>query len=100
MLKISIVENRSQIRLVLEGKLVVPWLDELRPACEKAKSDLGGRELVVEVKNLTVINQAGEKVLLELMKEGVKFRGSGVFTKHMLKQLASRADRNHKEIRR
>jgi hypothetical protein len=100
MLKISIVENRSQIRLVLEGKLVAPWAGELRPACEKAKSGLGDRELVVEVKDLTAINQAGENVLLELMKEGVKFRGSGVFTKHMLKQLARRVDRAPEEMRR
>jgi hypothetical protein len=99
MLKISIVENRSQIRLVLEGKLVVPWVDELRPACEKAKADLGDRDLVVEVKNLTAINQAGENVLLELMKEGVTFRGSGVFTKHILKQLGRRADKNHELFR-
>jgi hypothetical protein len=98
MLKISIVENRSQIRLVLEGKLVAPWAGELRPACEKAKSGLGDRELVVEVKDLTAINQAGENVLLELMKEGVKFRGSGVFTKHMLKQLARRVDRDPEEM--
>jgi hypothetical protein len=100
MLKISIVENRSQIRLVLEGKLVAPWASELRPAYEKAKSGLGDRELVVEVKDLTAINQAGENVLLELMKEGVKFRGSGVFTKHMLKQLARRVDRAPEEMRR
>jgi hypothetical protein len=87
MLKISIVENRAQRRLVLEGKLIAPWAAELRPACEKAKADLGDRELVVEVKNLTAINQAGENVLLELMREGVKFRGCGVFTKHLLKEL-------------
>jgi hypothetical protein len=96
MLKISIVENRTQIRLVLEGKLVAPWAGELRPACEKAKADLGDRELVVEVKNLIAINQAGENVLLELMEEGVKFRGYGVFTKHILKQLACRADGNQR----
>lgn len=102
MLKISIVESHNQIRLVLEGKLVAPWADELRPACEKAKADLGDRELVVEVRNLTVINQAGENVLLDLMKEGVKFRGCGVFTKHMLKQLARRCRVNgdHEEMRR
>jgi hypothetical protein len=99
MLKISIVENRRQRRLVLEGKLIAPWDGELRPACEKAKTGLGDRELIVEVKNLTAINQAGENVLLELMKEGVKFRGSGVFTKHMLKQLARRVGRSHGEMR-
>lgn len=94
MLKISMVDGRTQRRLVLEGKLVAPWAAELRTACQKAKTDLKGRELLVEVKNLTAINQAGENVLLELMKEGVKFRGFGVFTKHMLKQLASRVNRN------
>jgi hypothetical protein len=96
MLKISIVDSRRHRRLVLEGKLVAPWADELRPACERAKAELGGRKLVVEVKNLIVINQAGENVLLELMREGVKVRGCGVFTRHILKELARRAERKNK----
>jgi hypothetical protein len=93
MLKISIIDSRTHRRLVLEGKLVGPWADELRPACERAKSELGDRELIVDVKNLIVINQVGENVLLELMKEGVKVRGFGVFTRHVLKQLARRVER-------
>jgi hypothetical protein len=97
MLKISIVESRTHRRLVLEGKLVGPWADELRPAWERAKAELGGRELVVEVKNLIVINQAGENVLLELMREGVKVRGCGVFTRHILKELARRVERKDKK---
>jgi hypothetical protein len=99
MMKISTLDGRTQRRLVLEGKMVSPWADELRPACEKAKKDLGDRELVVEVKNLIAINQAGENVLLELMHSGVKFRGCGVFTRHLLKQLARRAGKNHKEMK-
>ena len=97
MLKISIVDSRTHRRLVLEGKLVAPWADELRPACERAKAELGDRKLVVEVKNLIVINQAGENVLLELMQEGVKVRGFGVFTRHILKQLARRVEGKDKE---
>jgi len=81
----------------LEGKLVEPWADELRPAWESAKAELGGRELVVEVKNLNAINQAGENVLLELMREGVKVRGCGVFTRLILKELARRAERKDRE---
>lgn len=96
-MKISIVENRTQRRLVLEGKLVAPWAGELKPACEKAQAGLGDRELIVEVKHLTAINQTGENALIELMKEGVKFRGCGVYTKHMLKQLARRVDGSNKE---
>ena len=99
MLRISSVENRNQFRLVLEGKLVAPWANELRPACEQAKASLHGREFVVEIKNLTAINQAGENVLLGLMKDGVKFRGCGVFTKHLLRQLARRVNRRIEECR-
>jgi hypothetical protein len=91
MFKVSVIESRNQRRLVLEGKLIAPWAEELRTACEVARSDLDGRELVVEVKNLTAINQAGENVLLELMQQGVKFRCCGIFTKHVLKVLARRA---------
>ena len=91
MFRVSVIESRNQRRLVLEGKLIAPWADELRTACDVARSDLDGRELVVEVKNLTAINQAGENVLLELMQQGVKFRSCGVFTRHVLKVLARRA---------
>jgi hypothetical protein len=97
MLKISIIDSRTHRRLVLEGKLIEPWADELRPAWERAKAELGGRELVMEVKNLVVISQAGENLLLELMREGVKVRGWGVFTRRILKELARTVERKDKE---
>ena len=90
MLKISIAESPSQCRLVLEGKLIQPWASELRNECSKAKGDLQGRELIVDMQNLIAISPEGENVLVELMNEGVKIRGCGVFTKHVLKQLARR----------
>jgi hypothetical protein len=97
MLKISIIDSLTHRRLVLEGKLVEPWADELRPAWERAKAELKDRELVVDVKNLIVISQAGENVLLELMREGVKIRGYGVFTRQILKQLARRVESKNRE---
>ncbi len=94
MLKISIVEGRKQRRLVVEGKLVAPWSDELKAACERAGSGLNGREVVIDLKNLTTISQQGENLLLELMKQGVRFRGCGVFTNEILKQVARRLRRH------
>ena len=91
MLKISVVESANQRRLILEGKLIGPWATELKAACERARSDLHGRELVVEVKNLTVISQEGENALLELMTEGAEFRSRGVFTKHVVQELMRRS---------
>ena len=97
MLKISIAESPSQCRLVLEGKLIQPWASELRNECSKAKGDLRGRELIVDMQNLIAISPEGENVLVELMNEGVKIRGCGVFTKHVLKQLARRTRKEVQE---
>ena len=94
MLKISIVEGRKQRRLVVEGKLLAPWCDELKAACERARSGLNGRELVIDLKSLTTISEAGENALVELMKQGARCRGCGVFTNEILKQVARRLRRN------
>ena len=94
MLKISIVEGKKQRWVVVEGRLVAPWSDELKAACERARSGLDGRELVIDLKNLTTISQQGENLLLELMTQGVRLRGCGVFTHEILKQVARRLRRN------
>jgi hypothetical protein len=94
MLKISTMEIRNQRRLVLEGKLIWPWTTELRRACEDAWKNLEGRELIIDLKNLTVISQEGEYLLAELMNEGIKVRSSGVFAKQVVRQLA-RQGREH-----
>jgi hypothetical protein len=97
MMKISLVEGPTQRRLVVEGKLISPWAAELRSACEDARVDLDGRELVVEMKQVTTINQEGEKVIIELINTGVKFRCRGLFTRHVLRQLSRRASRELQE---
>jgi hypothetical protein len=99
MLKISVIDSRRTRRLILEGKLIAPWAAELKTACDRARADLDGRDFVVVAKHLTAISQEGEELLLELMNDGVKFRGYGVFTKHVLKQLARRMRGNIQELR-
>lgn len=91
MLKISIVEHQTRRSLIVEGRLVGPWAAELKSVCEKASADLRGRELVLDMRHLTAISQEGENVLLALMSNGVKFRCSGIFTRHVLKQISRRA---------
>ena len=94
MLKISIRETPGCRRLVVEGKLVAPWAAELGNVWRKATADLHGRQLVIDLKNLTHFSEDGEAVLLQLMKAGARFRCSGVFTKQVLKRLADEARGN------
>jgi hypothetical protein len=97
MLRISIVDTPNRRRLVIEGKLIAPWASEVTAVWQQATADLNGRELVVDVKGLTAITEDGENVLFELMKEGARFRSSGVFTKQVLKRLARKIRSNAQE---
>jgi hypothetical protein len=94
MLKISLIDSATQRRVIVEGKLIAPWTAELRNACQEARADLRGRELVIEMKHVTTISQEGENVILELMNGGIKFRCHGVFTKHVVKEVTRRASGN------
>jgi hypothetical protein len=100
MLRISLIDNDRRRRLIVEGKLIAPWAAELRNACEQARADLRGRELVIEMKHISAISQEGENVILELINGGVKFRCDGVFTKHVVKELTRRAGRNVGKVKR
>ena len=93
MLKISIVDGQRQCRLIVEGALIAPWTDELVNAREKARTDLQGRKLVVDVRGLTTVSPEGANLLLQLMREKVKLQ-CGVYLRELLRQLASDAQRH------
>ena len=97
MFKVSVVETRSQRQLVVEGRLIKPWTDELQTACASARADLDGRELVIVVKNLTAISQEGENLLLQFMEGNVTIRCDGLFAKEIKRQLNRRMRRSRQE---
>ncbi len=99
MLRISTIDTPAQRRLVLEGKLVEPWLGELREAFLGASQTLEGRKLVVDFTDVTVISCDAESTLTELMQRGAKFSCGGVLIKHLLKKLARRCHGSHEQLR-
>jgi ABC-type transporter Mla MlaB component len=90
MFRISTIDTRDERRLVVEGTLVNPWVAELRRSWSAAGSSLDDRKLVIDLTNATKIDSEGEAAILELIQDGAKFCCSGVHTRHVLKQLASR----------
>lgn len=90
MLKISIVDTPTQRKLVLEGKLMEPWLAELSRTWGAATQNLEGRKLVVDLRNVTLISPEGENALLALMTEGATFVCQEILTRHVLQQLKRR----------
>jgi hypothetical protein len=93
MLKISLAENQHERSLIVEGTLVGPWVNEFAIAYERARHDLGGRELIVDLRSLTGIGQEGERMLLQLMKNKTKMQ-CGVFVRELLRQLVRSSQLN------
>jgi len=87
MLKITIIDGSTEQRLVLEGRLTEPDLSALQSAWKDARTTLGTRNCLVDLRNATFIDQSGERTLLEMKREGARFIACGVSTTNQLEQL-------------
>ena len=93
MFRISIADTPSRRTLIVEGTLVGPWVAELGRTWRSASQELDRRKLVIDLRNLTAISREGEDAIFDLMKKGAKFTCGGVLTRHVLKQLARKNQR-------
>jgi hypothetical protein len=100
MFKISTVDTTRERRLVVEGTLVNPWVDELRKTWNAGASSLKGRHTVIDLTNATMIDREGEAAIFELMQGGAKFCCGDVLTKHVLKQLAHKCHTGLRDVLR
>jgi hypothetical protein len=90
MLRISTIDTRFQRKLILEGKLVEPWLGEFREVCRKASETLKDRKLLIDLSDVTVIGCEAEDTLSGLIQQGARFACGGVLVRHVVKRLARR----------
>jgi hypothetical protein len=88
MFKISIANTPCRCTLLVEGTLIGPWIAELGTTWRNASQDLGGRKLIIDLSDVTVISREGEDAIFDLMKKGANFSCGGVLMKHVLKELA------------
>jgi ABC-type transporter Mla MlaB component len=86
-LKITITKTPAEMRWVLQGRLMEPWVSELRANWKKAHRSRKTCTCVVDLNDVTHVDQAGEKLLRALSKEGAQFIANGLYIKHVLQQL-------------
>jgi hypothetical protein len=97
MLKISVVDSQRQHRMIVEGALITPWTDEFLTAYKRARANLQGHELVVDVRGLTTISPDGANLLLQLTRDKIKLQ-CGVYVRELLRQLGRDARRRPEEV--
>jgi ABC-type transporter Mla MlaB component len=93
MLKITAIDRGDQRMLVLEGKLVDPWLTELEKSWDEVQRVSKPQKVQIDLKDVTMISQDGENLLFQMMREGATFNCCrGVLTKHVVQQLERRRE--------
>ena len=103
MLRITIAETPTEQKWTVEGRLVHPWISELKSIWTKTKIARRARKCVVDLNGVTFIDKNGEKVLAEFSKQGAELIATGCYTRHVVhniekKKIESLAER--KGVRR
>jgi hypothetical protein len=87
MLRITHEESAMEQRWTLCGELAGPWASELMLAWLRTRYRAAAK--VIDLRQVTFIDETGEQVLRVLKREGVSFVADGVDTKHLVANLAS-----------
>lgn len=87
MLRITTEQHADSLSLILEGRLVGPWVEELR----KVSSEQGashGTPLVLDLRGLTAMDDEGQALLNGLRQAGATLLCSDVMNQYLVEQMA------------
>jgi hypothetical protein len=87
MLRITNSATVDEERWILCGRLAGLWVAELRSNWDQVRARSPGRRCVIDLSDVTFINEDGEGLLGELRDEGAEFVARGVCNRHLLENL-------------
>ena len=88
MLRITMTEDQSEQRWVLQGRMTSSFLEDLTESWRVSHDLRPAQNRVVDLDEVTCIDKDGEQLLLMMMRDGAKFVASGLYTKHLLESLS------------
>jgi len=92
MLKITITNTPKEELWTLQGRLVAPWVKELKATWKKARPSAQGRKCIVNLDEVTFIDQSGERMLRCMCNQGARFVAGDVYVKHVLDRLRRKSN--------
>jgi hypothetical protein len=86
-LKITITKTPAEMHWVLQGRLVEPWVSELRTNWKKAYRSRKVCMCVIDLNDVTSVDRAGEKLLRAMSRKGARFIANGLYIRDVVKGL-------------
>ncbi len=87
MLRITIQESREAVTVILEGRLVGPWIREVERAWGGVAGQSGGRPLVVDLSGVTFVAEEGKHLLGRILDQGGELLAADVRARAVVEEL-------------
>jgi len=89
-LRITIDETSTEKRWILQGRLVGLWVSELRRTWKNTHRPKNNQPCVVDLNDVTFIDEKGVRLLRAMSKQGAQFVATGLYIKHVVQQRCER----------
>jgi len=94
MLRVSYAETAAGQHWSLCGRLAGPWVDELRSSWKQARERAPLSVAVIDLRDVTFIDEAGERLLAEMKIAGAELVAAGVENRQVIACLRDGASRS------
>jgi anti-anti-sigma regulatory factor len=92
MLKITINNTAAEMQWILHGRLVAPWVNELKTCWKRAHATAHGRRCIVNLDEVTFIDKCGERLLRSMSRQGAQFVSSDVYVQQVIDRLRGKSN--------
>jgi ABC-type transporter Mla MlaB component len=98
MLRITVAETATEQRWTLEGRLVGPWVGELRTRWKERHRAQNGRTCTVDLSAVTFIDKGGQRLLRIMSKDATQFVATSIYIKRVLDQWEPSGKRSLRKV--
>jgi anti-anti-sigma regulatory factor len=87
MLRVTIHDSPSELRLSLEGRLAGPWVREVELCWQMAQSTPTNRTVTIDLREVDFVDAAGERVLTAMHARGATLLATGPMTQALVSKI-------------
>ena len=92
MLRISVKDKPNSLHLKLEGKLILPWTNELESVWNQVVSNLDGKTLHIDLSGTTFVDHHGMHILRAMVQAAnPEIEANSPLTRQFAEQARSKA---------
>ena len=90
MLRITLHESEDPIRMVLEGRVAGPWVEELDRVWVETAPHIESKKLSIDLTNVTYADAAGKRVLRKIFSHsGAELVATSLGIRDLVKEVQS-----------